>query len=116
VSNRRTSTELFNFSNVVNSIDIQEGWQGFFGAAFRGQPTKSDFENAVADRLPSWQSSSMSPIMTINSLTPVEIRQEVKEMQDFRKKLEASPAKAKKFFKSVRLACGEGVPVKKAKR
>ena len=58
----------------------------------------------------------MWPILTINSLTPDEIRQDVKEMQEFRKKLAASPAKAKKFFKTVRLACGEGVPVKKAKR
>ena len=76
----------------------------------------SGFENAVVDRLLSWQSSSMWPILTINSLTPDEIRQDVKEMQEFRKKLVASPAKAKKFFKTVRLACGEGVPVKKAKR
>ena len=57
----------------------------------------------------------MSPIMTMNSLTPEEIRQEVKEMQEFRKKLLASPAKAKKFFDAVRKACGEGVPARRAR-
>lgn len=53
--------------------------------------------------------------MTMNSLTPEEIRQEVKEMQEFRKKLLASPAKAKKFFDAVRKACGEGVPARRAR-
>ena len=44
----------------------------------------------------------MSPIMTINSLTPNEILSEIREMRAVAKKLTANKAEAKRFLAAVR--------------
>jgi|GEM_PF-5372574 len=54
--------------------------------------------------------------MTINTLTPNEIRSEIREMRAFAKELASNKLKAKKFFSAVSIACGQGKSVARTKK
>ena len=49
----------------------------------------------------------MSPIATIHTLTPSEIRKECCEMRAYAKKLSSDKTMARKFFHAVRVASGQ---------
>jgi hypothetical protein len=58
----------------------------------------------------------MSPIVTIQTLTPSEIRQECKEMRAYARKLAADKPMARKFFRAVQVASGQLSPARAKKR
>ena len=58
----------------------------------------------------------MSPIATIQSLTPSEIRQECKEMRAYARKLASNKPMARKFFRAVQVASGQVLPVRAKKQ
>jgi hypothetical protein len=58
----------------------------------------------------------MSPIATIQTLTPSEIRQECKEMKAYARRLAADKPMARKFFRAVQVATGQIRPTRAKKR
>ena len=58
----------------------------------------------------------MSPIASIQTLTPSQIRRECKEMRAYARKLAADKPLARKFFRAVQVASGQVRPVRAKKR
>ena len=58
----------------------------------------------------------MSPIATIHTLTPSEIRKECREMRAYAKKLSSDKTMARKFFHAVQVASGQVRPIASKKR
>jgi hypothetical protein len=62
------------------------------------------------------QISPMSPIATIQTLSPSDIRKECKEMRAYARKLAADKPMARKFFRAVQVASGQIRPARAKKR
>jgi hypothetical protein len=58
----------------------------------------------------------MSPIATIQTLSPSDIRKECKEMRAYARKLAADKPMARKFFRAVQVASGQIRPARAKKR